>query len=194
MKHLIVLGSCLDREDDGETPNLDALAGMGELGMVGTAAAQTPSDGGICEAIQSVGGTDADVVTLTEDESDAERAISASLADGGGVVCFRAASDAEGCMASRERKIKMAEYIDGRVVGVIRELMRSADEPYRMLVLPVCASFASTKARVCGSVPYIIYDSTRERRAICRFSRREAGSSGNFVSDAATLIRRFMEN
>ena len=98
-----------------------------------------------------------------------------------------------GHQGSFERKIQSIEYIDERVIGVIRDALREANEPYRMLVLPDHPTPVSIRTHTGDPVPYVLYDSTKERRAIRRYTEREAELSGIFVPDGTMMIRKLME-
>lgn len=136
----------------------------------------------------------ADGTLHTNYEGKARAAVSALL-DGGSdfVYVHIEAPDEMGHQGSFERKIQSIEYIDERVIGVIRDAMREANEPYRMLVLPDHPTPVSIRTHTGDPVPYLLYDSTKERRAIRRYSEREAEESEIFVPDGTMMIRKLLE-
>lgn len=100
------------------------------------------------------------------------------------------APDEMGHQGNTKDKIEAIESLDARVVAVVKREMDASGEPYRMLVLPDHPTPVRLRTHTAGPVPYILYDSTRERRSIGRYNEAEAEMSGNVVQEGYRLIEQ----
>ncbi len=100
------------------------------------------------------------------------------------------APDEMGHQGNTKDKIEAIESLDAKVVAVVKREMDASGEPYRMLVLPDHPTPIRLRTHTAGPVPYILYDSTRERRSIGRYNEAEAEMSGNVVQEGYRLIEQ----
>ena len=71
--------------------------------------------------------------------------------------------------------------------------MEDAGEDYRMLILPDHPNLLRLRTRVGDPVPYVLYDSTKERKSLACYSEREAAATGNFEPMGHMLMERFLQ-
>ena len=91
-----------------------------------------------------------------------------------------------------EEKIKSIEYLDSRIVAPIKKAMEEAGETYRMLILPDHPNLLRLRTHVGEPVPYVLYDSTKERKSLARYSEAEARATGIFEPKGHELMARFL--
>lgn len=103
------------------------------------------------------------------------------------------APDEMGHQGDIGNKIRSIEEIDGKILAPIYETLKTSGIPFRMMVLPDHPTPISLRTHTKEPVPYILYDSTCERRKICRFSEKEGLASGIYYPDGYRLIRRLIE-
>jgi len=131
----------------------------------------------------------------TNYEGKADAALKALLEDDCDFVYVHVeAPDEMGHQGSIEKKIKAIEYLDGRVVGRIKEGMDASGEDYRMLVLPDHPTPISVKTHTANPVPYVLYDSrNQEKKEGLSYSEAEAQKTGKMVEKGHELIWHLLE-
>ena len=131
----------------------------------------------------------------TNYEGKADAALKALLEDDCDFVYVHVeAPDEMGHQGSIEKKIKAIEYLDGRVVGRIKEGMDASGEDYRMLVLPDHPTPISVKTHTANPVPYVLYDSrNQEKKEGLSYSEAEAKKTGKMVEKGHELIWHLLE-
>lgn len=92
------------------------------------------------------------------------------------------APDEMGHQGSVERKIQAIEYLDGRLIRMIKEGLDAAGEDYRMLILPDHPTPIKVRTHVAEPVPYLLYDSTEKKPHDWCYNEAEASASGNGVA------------
>ena len=90
-------------------------------------------------------------------------------------------------------KIQAIEWIDSRVLAPITAAMAESGESYRILILPDHPNPIVYRTHTGDPVPYILYDSTKERKAIRRYNEKEAAASGIFLEEGHKLMERFLK-
>ena len=90
-------------------------------------------------------------------------------------------------------KIQAIEWIDSRILAPIDEALKASGESYRILVLPDHPNPICYRTHTGDPVPYILYDSTRDQKAIRRYSEKEAAATGIFEPKGHTLMERFLK-
>jgi len=90
-------------------------------------------------------------------------------------------------------KVKSIEYLDSRIVAPVRRAMEAAGEDYRMLILPDHPNLLRLRTHVGDPVPYVLYDSTKERKSRARYGETEAGATGIFEPQGHKLMERFLK-
>ena len=103
------------------------------------------------------------------------------------------APDEMGHQGSLERKLKAIEYLDERVVRVVKEQMDAAGVAYRMLVTPDHPTPLALRTHVAEPVPFLLYDSTMEQRRIGFYNEEEAKKSGVELPEGYKLIEKLLE-
>ena len=130
----------------------------------------------------------------TNYEGKAEAAVKAVLEEGCDFAYVHVeAPDEMGHQGSIENKIKAIEYLDSRVVAPIQAAMDASGEPYRLLILPDHPTPIRCRTHTSDPVPYILYDSTQERRAVARYSEKDAKATGNYEPEGYRLINKLFQ-
>lgn len=127
----------------------------------------------------------------TNYEGKAQAAVDALLKDGFDFVYIHVeAPDEMGHQGSVEKKIQAIEYLDDRVIRIIREALDRSGEPYRLLVLPDHPTPIRVRTHTSDPIPYLLYDSGKELRRIGAYNEREAKISGLVVEHGYELIEK----
>ncbi len=98
------------------------------------------------------------------------------------------APDEMGHQGSVERKVQAIENLDQRVIRPIVEGLRAAGEDFRMVVLPDHPTPICIRTHTGDSVPYLLYDSTKEEEHAWKYNEAEAEQTDNFIPEGHTLI------
>ena len=98
------------------------------------------------------------------------------------------APDEMGHQGSVERKVKSIEYLDARVIRLVKEGLEAAGEKFRMLVLPDHPTPICIRTHSSDSVPYLLYDSTDLQQHDWKYNEAEAEKSGNYVACGHEII------
>lgn len=127
----------------------------------------------------------------TNYEGKAKAALDALIKDGYDFAYIHVeAPDEMGHQGLVEEKMKAIEYVDQRVLRLLVEGMEEAKEDVRILVLPDHPTPIAVRTHTADPVPYLLYDSTRERAGVEGFSERTAGKTGISLSEGYRLIER----
>lgn len=141
----------------------------------------------VCQVEGATGSID------TNWEGKAQAAIDALLKDGCDFVYVHLeAPDEMAHQGLVEEKVRSIEYLDSRIVAPLKKAMEEAGEDHRMLILPDHPNLLRLRTHTGDAVPYVLYDSTRERRAIAHYSEAEARATGNFEPQGHRLMDRFL--
>ena len=130
----------------------------------------------------------------TNYEGKANAAISALLEQGNDFVYVHLEGPDE--MAHQGlpgEKIQAIEWIDSRIVAPIVQAMEEAKEDFRMLILPDHPNPICLRTHTGDPVPYVLYDSTVERKAIRRYNEKEARATGIFRAEGHKLMERLLK-
>ncbi len=131
----------------------------------------------------------------TNYEGKVDAAVKALLEDGYDFAYIHVeAPDEMGHQGSVERKVQAIEYLDSRVIGPVAEKLQEAQAEYRLLVLPDHPTPIRVRTHTADNVPYLLYDSTKERMNTWNYNEREAAMSGNFEAIGHELIERLLQN
>ncbi len=137
----------------------------------------------------------ADGTLHTNYEGKANAACDALLKDGYDFAYIHVeAPDEMGHQGSLERKLQAIEYLDERVVKVVKERMDASGEEYRMLITPDHPTPIEIRTHSSDPVPFLLYDNTRERRRIGRYNEAEAAMSDIVVDDGYELIEKLLKD
>ena len=91
-----------------------------------------------------------------------------------------------------EEKIQSIEYLDSRIIAPIKAAMEEAGQDFRMLVLPDHPNPIRYRTHTGDPVPYVLYDSTQQRKAVCHYNEKEAAATGNFEPVGHNLLNRLI--
>ena len=92
------------------------------------------------------------------------------------------APDEMGHQGSVEKKIRSIEYLDQRLIRLVKEGLDASGEDYRMLILPDHPTPIKVRTHVAEPVPYLLYDSTALGDHTWHYNEEEAAKSGNTVA------------
>lgn len=130
----------------------------------------------------------------TNYEGKAQAAVDALTKDGYDFAYIHVeAPDEMGHQGSVERKIKAIEYLDQRVIRIVKEGMDASGEEYRMLVLPDHPTPITLRTHTSDPVPYMLYDSTNCGNRMWHYNEREAAASGIDMPSGAALMEYFLD-
>lgn len=130
----------------------------------------------------------------TNYEGKADAAVKAVLEDGCDFAYIHVeAPDEMGHQGSIENKIKSIEYLDSRVVARVKEKMDASGEDYRLLIAPDHPTPIRCRTHTSDPVPYIIYDSRVQRKAVAHYSEKEAAATGIFEPEGYRLLDKFIK-
>lgn len=131
----------------------------------------------------------------TNYEGKAMAAVKAVLEDGCDFAYIHVeAPDEMGHQGSTQNKIKSIEALDSRVVKVVKEQMDASGEPYRLLITPDHPTPIRCRTHTSDPVPYIIYDSTKQKKKISAYSEKEAAATGNYEPEGYKLLELFLKS
>ena len=91
-----------------------------------------------------------------------------------------------------EEKILSIEYLDSRIIAPIKKAMEDAGEEFRMLILPDHPNPIRYRTHTGDPVPYVLYDSTKQRRAVAHYNEKEAAATGVFEPVGHNLLNRLI--
>lgn len=103
------------------------------------------------------------------------------------------APDEMGHQGSVERKVQAIENLDARIIRPIVEGLRAKGEDFRMVILPDHPTPICIRTHSSDSVPYLLYDSTKEQANTWKYNEAEAEKTDNFVAEGYTLIDQLFE-
>lgn len=113
----------------------------------------------------------------TNYEGKAQAALDALLKDGYDFAYIHVeAPDEMGHQGSVEKKIQAIEYLDERVIKIVKEGLDQSKEDYRILILPDHPTPIKIKTHTANPVPYLLYDSRKVQEKEMLYNE-EAGVS-----------------
>ena len=129
----------------------------------------------------------------TNYEGKARAALKALLEDGCDFAYIHVeAPDEMGHQGNMDHKVLSIEYLDSRVIAPVKKALDASGEDYRMMILPDHPTPIRCRTHTSDPVPYIIYDSTMQRKAIARYNEGEAAATGIFQSEGYQLMDQFI--
>lgn len=130
----------------------------------------------------------------TNYEGKAQAAVKALLEDHCDFVYIHVeAPDEMGHQGSIPHKIEAIESLDSRVITPVKEAMDASGEPYRMLICPDHPTPICIRTHTGDPVPYILYDSRKERKALARYGEKEAQATGNYEPNGYQLLEHLID-
>ena len=126
-------------------------------------------------------------------EGKAQAAIDSLLKDGHDFAYVHVeAPDEMAHQGLTEEKITSIEYLDSRIIAPIKKAMEDAGEDFRMLILPDHPNPIRYRTHTGDPVPYVLYDSTMQRKTAHHYNEKEAAESGNFEPNGHHLMARLI--
>ena len=130
----------------------------------------------------------------TNYEGKARAAVKAVLEEGSDFVYIHVeAPDEMGHQGSIENKIQAIENLDSKVVAVVKAEMDVSGEPYRLLIMPDHPTPIRCRTHTSDPVPYILYDSTRQRRMVGRYSEKAAEATRIYEPEGYQLLDKLIQ-
>lgn len=125
----------------------------------------------------------------TNYEGKAQAAVDALLRDGYDFAYIHVeAPDEMGHQGSIERKIEAIQYLDQRVIKLVKEQMDASGEDYRMLILPDHPTPIRVRTHTGDAVPYLLYDSTAPKEHDWHYNEREAKGTGKYMAEGHGMM------
>jgi len=125
----------------------------------------------------------------TNYEGKARAAVDALIKDGFDFVYIHVeAPDEMGHQGSVERKVQAIEYLDSRVIRLVKEGLDAAGAEYRMLVLPDHPTPIRIRTHSSDAVPYLLYDSSKKEEHVWTYCEEDAIKSGNEIKRGCDLM------
>ena len=141
----------------------------------------------VCQVEGATGSID------TNYEGKAQAAIDALLKEGYDFAYIHVeAPDEMGHQGKVQEKVKAIEYLDSRLIALVKKAMEEAGEDYRMLILPDHPTPIRIRTHTGDPVPYLIFDSTRQQKKLTRFTEETARAANNFEPNGYRLIDRLI--
>ena len=101
--------------------------------------------------------------------------------------------DEMGHQGSLERKVQAIEYLDARVIRIVKEQMDASGEPYRMLILPDHPTPLRIRTHTGDPVPYLLYDSTKKLGDGRPYGEKSAAQSGILREEGFRMMDVLLE-
>ncbi len=103
------------------------------------------------------------------------------------------APDEMGHQGSLERKLLAVEYLDEKVIKVVKEELEKAGQDFRMLVLPDHPTPICIRTHVGEPVPFLLYDSTDKKNSDLLYNEKDAKKSGIYIENGYKMIDHLFE-
>ncbi|MGN1142480.1 MAG: cofactor-independent phosphoglycerate mutase [Oliverpabstia sp.] len=98
------------------------------------------------------------------------------------------APDEMGHQGSVGRKVQAIQYLDQRIIRLVKEQLDASGEPYRMLILPDHPTPICVRTHTADPIPYLLYDSTVRETHTWKYCETEAEKSGRMFEKGYELM------
>lgn len=130
----------------------------------------------------------------TNYEGKAQAAVKALLEDGCDFVYIHVeAPDEMGHQGLIHEKVQSIEYLDQRLIALVKKSMDASGEDYRMLILPDHPTPIRVRTHTGSPVPFLLYDSTHPEKKKAKYSEAEAAAAEDFEPNGYQLIDRLIQ-
>ena len=102
------------------------------------------------------------------------------------------APDEMGHQGSVERKVLSIEYLDQRIIRLVKEQLDEYNEPYRMLILPDHPTPICERTHTSDPIPYLLYDSSVEQANSWKYCEADAATSEFVFEQGHKLMDYFL--
>lgn len=103
------------------------------------------------------------------------------------------APDEMGHQGSMERKLSAVEFLDKKVIRVVKEQLEARGEAFRLLVLPDHPTPICLRTHVGEPVPFLLYDSTDKKTSDLLYNEKDAKKSGIYIENGYKIIDHLFE-
>ncbi len=103
------------------------------------------------------------------------------------------APDEMGHQGSLEKKIQAIEYLDEKVIKIVKEKLEESGQDFRILVLPDHPTPLCIRTHVGEAVPFLLYDSTKEIDSSFLYNEKDAKKSGIYIENGYKMIDHLFE-
>ena len=103
------------------------------------------------------------------------------------------APDECGHRGEEENKVKAIEYIEKRALKPMLDYLSSCNDDYRILIMPDHPTPLETKTHSSAPVPYLIYDSRKNKNGVSPFTEKNAEKTGIFVEHGPDIMNKLLE-
>ncbi len=135
----------------------------------------------------------ADGTLHTNYEGKAMAAVKAVRDDGFDFVYIHVeAPDEMGHQGSYERKIQSIQFLDQRVIKIVKEELDKSGVDYRMLIMPDHPTPVCVRTHTSDPVPYMLYDSTNKLNKTWHYTEKDAKKSGTYIEEGFKTIDRLL--
>ncbi len=125
----------------------------------------------------------------TNYEGKAQAAVDALLKDGFDFAYIHVEGpDEMGHQGSVERKVQAIEYLDSRIIRLVKEQMDASGEPYRMLILPDHPTPICVRTHTAEDIPYLLYDTEKTQPHDWSYCEKDALASGRKIEKGHELM------
>lgn len=130
----------------------------------------------------------------TNYEGKAQAAVKALLEDGCDFVYIHVeAPDEMGHQGLIHEKVQSIEYLDQRLIALVKKAMDDSGEDYRMLILPDHPTPIRVRTHTGSPVPFLLYDSTHPEKKKAKYSEAEAAATEDFEPNGYQLSDRLIQ-
>lgn len=124
----------------------------------------------------------------------AEAAVKALLENGKDFVYIHVeAPDEMGHQGNLAHKVQSIEQIDKNIVGVVKQALDKAGEPYRILILPDHPTPICMRTHTSDPVPYVLFDSRHIANNNTAFTEENAAATGIYQPDGYRLMELLID-
>ena len=148
---------------------------------------------GLCAGMQSIDVEGATGNVHTNYHGKAQAAIEAFRNGAELVYVHVEGPDECGHRAEIENKVLSVELIDQKILSPVYEYLKSAGEPFKVMVLPDHPTPIRIRTHSIDPVPFFIYDSTADAEGVASFSEATAATTGLYVPAGHTLLERLIK-
>ncbi len=129
----------------------------------------------------------------TNYEGKAMAAVNALLKEGKDLAYIHVeAPDEMGHQGSIEKKITSIEFLDSRLIKIIKENLEKAGFDFRMLIMPDHPTPIRCRTHTANPVPFLLYDSTKKQGTGCLYNEAAAQKTGIFEAEGFRMIERLL--
>ncbi len=129
----------------------------------------------------------------TNYEGKAQAAVDALLKEGFDFAYIHVEGpDEMGHQGSVDRKVQSIEYLDSRLIRLVKEQMDASGEPYRMLILPDHPTPICVRTHTAEDIPYLLYDSENKQEHDWTYCEKDAEDSKRVIAKGHELMDYFL--